>query len=775
MQAIRKTANIGGRDLVIETGKIAKQAHGAAYIQYGDTTMLVTAVSASEKKEGLDFFPLTVDYQEKMFAAGRIPGNYFKREGRPTEKETLTSRIIDRSLRPLFPEGFFFETQLIATTLSYDQVNEPDVHAITAASTALHISDVPFNGPIAGVRVGRVDGKLVACPTEEQRKVSDLDLIVSASKDAIVMVEGGAKQISEPDMVEALFFAFQAAQPAIQAQEELRAQVGKAKRVFSPPAVDQALKAKVQAMARDGVAKAYEIGEKIKRYEALSAAKKAVCAKLAEELGDGYFALEKTIKGFIEDLKYDYVRGMVLDTGKRIGGRKTDEIRNITSEVGVLPRVHGSALFTRGETQALVAATLGTGDDDQRIETIGGQTFKKFFLHYNFPPFSVGEVKFMRNPGRREIGHGALAERALRQVMPDDAKFPYVVRIVSDILESNGSSSMASTCGGCLALMDAGVPITAPVAGIAMGLIKEGDRIAILSDILGDEDHLGDMDFKVCGTDQGITAIQMDIKITGVSKEILTRALDQARAGRIHILAKMKEAIAAPRAEINKWAPRITTIKIRPERIKDVIGPGGKVIRDIIARTGCSIAVEDDGSVAIASANQDQVEQAIKMVKNLTQEAEMGRIYLGTVRRLAEFGAFVELFPGTDGLVHISELAEKRVEKVEDVLKEGDEVLVKVINVDRTGKIRLSRKEAIGCKEGEVLPVAPREEREGSRDRGDRGGRGGDRGGRDRGGRGGDRGGRDRGGRDRGDRGGHREGGGESGGSSGGGESGGPA
>jgi polyribonucleotide nucleotidyltransferase len=767
MQATRKTIAVGGKDLVIETGKIAKQAHGSAYLQYGDTSMLVTAVSATDKKEGLDFLPLTVDYQEKLFAAGKIPGNYFKREGRPTEKETLTSRIIDRSLRPLFPEGWYYEIQVIASTYSYDQVNEPDVHAITAASTALHISDIPFNGPIAGVRVGKVEGKLVANPTEEQRKLSDLDLIVAASKDAIVMVEGGAKQIPEAEMVEALLFAYDTVQPELKAQEELRAELGKAKRTFVPPAVDQQLKDKVQALAKEPVKKAYEIGEKIARYSALSAAKKAVCATMAEQLGENYFALEKTIKGFIEDLKYDYVRGMVLDTGKRIGGRALDGIRNITSEVAVLPRTHGSALFTRGETQALVAATMGTADDEQRIETIQGQTYKKFMLHYNFPPFSVGEVKFMRSAGRREIGHGALAERALRQVMPaDDGKFPYVVRLVSDILESNGSSSMASVCGGCLAMMDAGVPIVAPVAGIAMGLIKEGERIAILSDILGDEDHLGDMDFKVCGTDKGITAIQMDIKVTGVSKEILTRALEQARVGRLHILSKMKEAIPAPRAEINKYAPRITTIKIRPERIKDVIGQGGKVIRDIIARTGCSINVEDDGSVSIASANQEQVESAIKMVKNLTQEAEMGRIYLGTVRRLAEFGAFIELFPGTDGLVHISELAEQRVEKVEDVVKEGDEVLVKVINVDRTGKIRLSRKEAIGHKEGEVLAVAPREEREerGGRDR-DRGGRGGDRGGRggDRGGRGGDRGGRDR------DRGPRREGGGEGGGSSGGG------
>ncbi len=736
MQPITKSIPVGANNLVIETGKIAKQAHGSATIRYGDTMLLVTAVSASEKKEGLDFFPLTVDYQEKLYAAGRIPGSYFKREGRPTEKETLTSRIIDRSLRPLFPEGFFFETQVIAFVISADTANDPDVHAVTAASTALHISNIPFNGPIAGVRVGRVDGKLIAFPTAEQRLASDLDLVVSASKDAIVMVEGGSKQISEPEMIEALFFAHQAAQPALVAQEELRKQIGKPKREFVPPAVDLELKAKVKEIATAGVAKAYGIHEKIARYEELSKAKKETLTKFAEILGDGYFEKEKQIKGFIEDLKYDYVRGMVLDTKKRIGGRATDEIRKITCEVGALPRTHGSALFTRGETQALVAATLGTGEDEQRTEMLTGMAFKRFMLHYNFPPFSVGEVKFLRSPGRREIGHGALAERALRQVMPtDEAKFPYVVRVVSDILESNGSSSMASVCGGCLSLMDAGVPIQAPVAGIAMGLIKEGERIAILSDILGDEDHLGDMDFKVCGTAKGITAIQMDIKISGVTREILTTALEQARKGRLHILGKMAEALPAPRTEISRYAPRITTIKIRPERIKDVIGPGGKVIRDIIARTGCSVNVEDDGSVAIASSNQDQVEQAIKMVKNLTQEAEIGRVYLGTVRRLAEFGAFVEIFPGTDGLIHVSELAENRVEKVEDVVKEGDEVLVKVIAVDRMGKIRLSRKEAIGSKEGDVSAPAPRPERE-ERPRGDRG----DRGGRDR--RGGGRGGR---------------------------------
>jgi len=743
MQAT-KTIQMGGKDLVFETGKVARQAHGSTTLRFGDTVLLVTAASAPEKREGLDFFPLTVDYQEKLYAAGRIPGSYFKREGRPSEKETLTSRLIDRSLRPLFPEGYYFETQVIAFVLSADQSNEPDVHAITAASTALHLSDLPFNGPIAGVRIGRIDGQLVVNPTVQQRETSDIDLVVASSKDAIVMVEGGSKEVSEADMVEALLFAFNAAQPAIQAQEEMRAQVGKPKRTFTVPEVDQALKARVRELVWEPLKGAYAIGEKHKRYEALSQVKKEVTTKLAAEMGDKYAAAERNIKTFIEDFKYEYMRGMILDTGTRIGGRKYEEIRQITCEVGVLPRTHGSALFTRGEPQALVATTLGTADDEQRLENLAGMSFKKFMLHYNFPPFSVGEVKMMRSPGRREIGHGALAELALKQVMPpEEAKFPYTVRVVSDILESNGSSSMASVCGGCLALMDAGVPITAPVAGIAMGLIKEGERIAILSDILGDEDHLGDMAFKICGTAKGITAIQMDIKISGVSKDVLARALEQARQGRVHILEKMLAVIPGPRTEISRFAPRITTIKIRPERIKDVIGPGGKVIRDIISRTGCSVDIEDDGTVAIASADGEAVQQAINLIKHLTQEAEIGRVYLGTVRRIAEFGAFVELFPGTDGLVHISELAEKRVENVSDVVKEGDEVLVKVIAVDRTGKIRLSRKEAIGSKEGDVSAPALRPERE-ERSGGRRDGRGRDRG---------DRGDR----RDRGDRGERRE------------------
>jgi polyribonucleotide nucleotidyltransferase len=702
MNPVQQRAKCGDKEILLETGKVAKQADGSVWVRQGDSIVLVTVVSADEKREGIDFFPLTVDYQEKLFAAGRVPGNYFRREGRPTEKETLTSRIVDRSCRPLFPEGYANETQIIATVISFDQENDTDVLALTGASAALQVSDVPFNGPIAGVRVGRVNGQFVANPTLAQRAEADLDVIMAASADAIVMVEGGAKEVPEDVMVDALLFGQAAVRELLQAQLKLAQATGTgAKRAFDPPKNDQALRDRVKALTWEKVKEAYSRHEKHDRYGRLSEVKKELLEALRAEAGGDAARLaeigqrEKEIKGYYEDVKYDYMRKMITDEGKRIGARGMAEVRKITCEVGLLPRVHGSALFTRGETQALVATTLGTAEDEQRVEMLTGMAFKRFMLHYNFPPFSVGEVKFLRGPGRREVGHGALAERALRQVMPAEDKFPYTVRLVSDIMESNGSSSMASVCGGCLSLMDAGVPIKAPVAGIAMGLIKEGGKIAILSDILGDEDHLGDMDFKVCGTSAGITSIQMDIKIGGVDRAILEKALAQARDGRAFILGEMIKAIGQPRAEISAYAPRITTIKIRPERIKDVIGPGGKVIRDITARTGCSINVEDDGSISIASANQTQVEAAIKMVRNLTQEAEVGRTYLGTVRKIVEFGAFVEIFPGTDGLIHISELSDKRVKNVSDVLQEGEEVMVKVISVDRQGKIRLSRKEAL--------------------------------------------------------------------------------
>jgi polyribonucleotide nucleotidyltransferase len=716
MTPIQKTAQVGGKDILLETGKVAKQAHGSVWVRLGDSIVLVTAVSAPEKKEGIDFFPLTVDYQEKLFAAGRVPGSFFRREGRPSEKETLTSRVVDRSCRPLFTEGYSNETQIIATVISFDQENDTDVLALTGASAALHMSDIPFNGPIAGVRVGRLNGQFVANPTLAQRAECDLDVVMAASRDAIVMVEGGAKEVSEAVMVDALIFGQAAVQPLLDAQDALRKATGdKPRRAFEPPKNDVELKAKVKALTWEKVKEAYARNEKHDRYGRLSEIKKELIAALKEEAAGDAQKLanvsvrEKEIKGYYEDVKYDYMRKMITDEGRRIGGRGMADIRKITCEVGLLPRVHGSSLFTRGETQALVATTLGTAEDEQRVEMLTGMVFKRFMLHYNFPPFSVGEVKFLRSPGRREIGHGSLAELALRQVMPAEDKFPYTVRIVSDIMESNGSSSMASVCGGCLSLMDAGVPIKAPVAGIAMGLIKEGEKIAILSDILGDEDHLGDMDFKVCGTAEGITSIQMDIKIGGVTREILERALSQAAQGRKHILGEMEKSIATPRAEISAYAPRITTIKIRPERIKDIIGPGGKTIKDITARTGTSINIEDDGSVSIASPSQTKVDEAIKMIRGLTQEAEVGKTYMGTVRKIAEFGAFVEIFPGTDGLIHISELADKRVKSVSEVLSEGEEVLVKVISVDRAGKIRLSRKEALADAAGKKADGAPAE------------------------------------------------------------------
>ncbi len=702
MNTIQQRVQCGDKEILLETGKIAKQADGAAWVQMGGSIVLVAVVSTQDKREGIDFFPLTVDYQEKMFASGRVPGNYFRREGRATEKETLTSRIIDRSCRPLFPEGYANETQVIANVYSFDQENDPDVLALTAASTALQVSDVPFHGPIAGVRVGRVNGKFVANPTFAQRAEADLEVVMAASDDAIVMVEGGAKEVPEAVMIDALLFGQAAVKDLLAAQRRMAEAKGvTGKRAFEGPKNDVELRGKVKALTWEKVREAYSRGEKLDRYGRLSEIKKELFEALKVEAGGDAAKLasialrEKEIKGYFEDVKYEYMRGMIVDERRRIGGRGERDIRKISSEVGVLPRVHGSALFTRGETQALVAATLGTTDDEQRVEGLTGMTYKRFMLHYNFPPFSVGEVKRMGSAGRREIGHGVLAERALRYVMPPEDKFPYAVRVVSDIMESNGSSSMASVCGGCLSLMDAGVPIKAPVAGIAMGLIKEGEKIAILSDILGDEDHLGDMDFKVCGTEAGITSIQMDIKIGGVTREILERALSQAAEGRKHILGEMMKAIAKPRTEISVYAPRITNIRIRPERIKDVIGPGGKVIKEITAQTGCSINVQDDGSIAIASSDQEKVAAAIKRIKDLTQEAEVGKTYLGTVRKIAEFGAFVEIFPGTDGLIHISELSDKRVKSVTDVLSEGEEVLVKVISVDRTGKIRLSRKEAL--------------------------------------------------------------------------------
>ena len=688
----RYEVDFGGRPISIEIGKMARQANGSVTVRYGDTVVLVTACAAKEAAEDVDFLPLTVNYMEMTYAAGKIPGGFFKREGRPSEREVLCSRLIDRPLRPLFPEGYFNETQVIATVLSLDPENNPEIAAMVGASTALMISDVPFNIPIAGVRVGRVNGEFVCNPTNKQQKESDIDLIVAGSKDAIIMVEGGAKMVSEDDLLDAMMFASKSMQGVIKLQEKILTEAGKPKKTIPSIKTDKELATKVIGFADSKIRAALNIPSKQERYQRLS----DISKELIESLKPNYKDREDEVTKLFEDLKYRILRESVLTTNTRIDGRGLADIRQITCEVGLLPRTHGSALFTRGETQAMVATTLGTSEDEQKIDALSGWEYKTFMLHYNFPPFSVGEVKMLRGPGRREIGHGALAERAVTKVLPEGETFPYTIRVVSDILESNGSSSMATVCGASLSLMDAGVPTKAAVAGIAMGLVKEGERVAVLSDILGDEDHLGDMDFKVAGTEDGITAFQMDMKVTGVTKEILRHALHQAKEGRLHILKKMKEAISSPRAELSVHAPRIITIYVRQEKIKDVIGPGGKNIKGIIEKTGVKIDIDDSGKVNIASADDEAAQKAIAIIKELTQEAEVGKIYLGKVRKIMDFGAFVEIFPGTDGLVHISQLAEERVKDVKDVLKEGDEVLVKVLEVDKQGKIRLSRKEALG-------------------------------------------------------------------------------
>ncbi len=679
-----------GSRLSLETGRMAKQAGGSVLCQHGETVVLATATSAPNPREGIDFFPLTVDYQEKTFAAGKIPGGFFKREGRPTEKETLTSRLIDRPIRPLFADGFACETQVVATVLSVDKENDADMVAMIAASAALHVSDIPFLGPIAGVRIGRRDGKLIVNPLQSDGE-GDLNLIVAGSRDGLVMVEGGAKVLAEDIMLEALFTAHDAMQPVLEMQEELRSKSGKDKREVVAPEKDAALAEAVEQAGKKPLAKALKVKEKLERYAALREAEK----ETLEALGEDYAERSGDVHGAFDDLKKKVVRGMISKDKKRLDGRGPTDVRPITCEVGLLPRTHGSALFTRGETQALAVATLGTGTDEQRIDALVGEHYRKFMLHYNFPPYSVGEVKFLRGPGRREIGHGALAERSLKAVLPELEDFPYTIRIVSEILESNGSSSMASVCGGSLSMLDAGVPLKAPVAGIAMGLIEEGDEITVLSDILGDEDHLGDMDFKVAGTADGITALQMDIKIEGISREIMTKALEQARDGRLHILGEMAKTLSAQRDSISMHAPRIETIKINPDKIRDLIGPGGKVIRGIVEETGAKIDVQDDGTVMIASADGESMRRAVETVEAITMEAKVGKIYTGTVRRIVDFGAFVEILPGTDGLLHISQIGPGRVQKVSDELKEGDEVPVKVLEVDRSGKIRLSRKEAL--------------------------------------------------------------------------------
>ncbi len=681
-----------GQPLTIETGKMARQAHGAAVVTYGDTKVLCTAVSASKMREGQDFFPLTINYQEKFYAAGKIPGSFFRRERGASERETLICRLIDRPMRPLFPKGYLFETQVMPTVISADLINDPDTLAMVAASAAVVVSDIPFAGPIAAVRVARVDGQLIANPTRLQMAESDMDIVVSGSRDAVMMVEGEADLVSEDDMLEAIFFGHTSLQPLIDMQLKLQELAGKPKRQFEVAKADPEVEAKVAERAEQRLIEASKIPSKQERYAAIDLIKADVKAALEVEF-EGRGAEVSAIFGSINKR---VLRQMVIREKVRIDGRDMTTIRPVTCEVGNLPRAHGSALFTRGETQALVAVALGTSSDEQRMDNIQGMEFKKFMLHYNFPPFSVGETSMRLFPGRREIGHGYLAERSIAKVLPKHDAFPYTIRIVSDTLESNGSSSMASVCGATLSLMDAGVPINAPVAGIAMGLIKEGSDVAVLSDILGDEDHLGDMDFKVTGTADGVAALQMDIKITGVDRAIMKQALEQAKAGRIHILGKMAEAIAAPRADLSIYAPRITTIYVKSDQVRTVIGSGGKNIRGIIEATGCSIDIEDDGKINIASADGEACKKAIKMIRDLTQEATVGKLYLGTVRKVMEFGAFVEIFPGTDGLVHVSELDTERVRNVTDVLNEGDQVLVKCIGIDKQGKIKLSRKEALG-------------------------------------------------------------------------------
>jgi polyribonucleotide nucleotidyltransferase len=747
---VRESVVVGGRPLTFETGRLAKLAHGSVLVTYGESAVLVTAVSSSERP-GIDFFPLTCEYQEKTYAAGKIPGGFFKREGRLRDAEVLSSRLMDRPLRPLFPDGYRKDTQVIATVMSSDRENPTDVLAICGASAALHLSDIPWHGPIAGVRVARVEGELVAFPTFEQIQGADLDLVVAASKDAIVMVEGGADEVSETDLIDALMFAHKEAQIVIGLIEKLRAAVGKPKREFVIPKLDEAIARRVAELVDADLKVACVIREKKKRYDTYGLLEERVEHELTKELGADRFAENRRlIDEEFESRKAQVVRMMVLDEGKRIDGRDTKTIRPIACEVGLLPRVHGSALFQRGETQAIVTTTLGTSSDEQKIDALTGESWKRFMLHYNFPPFSTGETKPLRGPGRREVGHGALAERAVSRMIPTHEQFPYTIRIVSEILESNGSSSMASVCGATLSMMDCGVPVKRAVAGIAMGLIQEGQKVAILSDILGDEDHLGDMDFKVCGTDRGVTAIQMDIKIAGLERSILERALQQAREGRLHILGKMMETLPTVREEINRWAPRITSIKVKPDQIRLIIGPGGKTIKGIVDQTGCSVDVEDDGTVNVASADSDAVKRALSIIEGLVAEPEVGTVYHGTVRRITDFGAFVEILPNTEALLHVSEMAHERVESPGDVLAEGDEVDVKVISVERDGKIRLTRRELLPFPEGEEGERAKEriaKAREGGPPhRGGPPSRGGRPGGGDRGGRpGGDRGGRDRG------------------------------
>ncbi|MBX6422774.1 polyribonucleotide nucleotidyltransferase [Thermosulfurimonas sp. F29] len=689
----RVETEINGRPFVLETGRVARQAHGAVLVSHGDTVVLVTVV-ASEETRDIDFLPLTVEYQEMYYAAGRIPGGYFKRElGRPSEKEVITARLIDRPIRPLFPKKWRYETQVIATVLSMDPEVDPDILAITGASAALELSHIPFKGPIAAVRVGRVEGRLILNPTASELRESDLNLVVAGSEEAIVMVEGMAREVPEEVMEEALFFAHEGLKPLLALQRELREKAGRPKMVFEEPEPDQELRERVFHLAGEKMAEILSTPGKQERNRKRRELFEAVLSLLGEEAA----GRESEVREYLEELERVRMREMILAEGRRIDGRGPEDIRPISCEVSVLPRTHGSALFTRGETQVLVVTTLGSPEEEQRLDLPGEEIFKHFMLHYNFPPFCVGEVKPLRGPSRREIGHGMLAERALTPVVPGEEEFPYTIRVVSDVLESNGSSSMATVCGATLSLMDAGVPIKDMVAGIAMGLVKEGDQVVVLTDILGDEDRMGDMDFKVAGTEKGITAFQMDVKVPGITREIMARALSQAREARLKILARMRETLDRPRESLSVYAPRVITLEINPEKVGQVIGPGGKTIKGIIAACGdVKIDIDDQtGLVRIYSSDLETARKAARMIEELTQEAEVGKLYLGKVTRVTDFGAFVELFPGTVGLVHISQLDHRRVRRVTDILNEGDEVLVKVIDIDKAGRIKLSRKAAL--------------------------------------------------------------------------------
>lgn len=690
MSIKRVKVSFGNSELILETGKMAKQADAAVTVQMGETVILVTTCVSKEAKEGIDYFPLMVEYKEKTYAAGKIPGGFFKREGRPSESEILISRLVDRPIRPLFPKDFRNDVQVTAMVLSSDAENDPDILAVIGASAALSISVIPFAGPIGACRVGRVNGEFVLNPTYTQREASDLDIVVVGTEEKVIMIEGGALEVEEAVILEALKYGHEHLKASIAIQHELAAKINPAKMSYEAKSVDKMLLDNLKSLYVNKIQDICKISQKEARQEAFQMLFKEACDKLVGE--EDFCDLE--IKEVLEKIEYEEIRRLILEEGKRIDGRAIDEIRPITCEIGVLPRTHGSALFTRGQTQSLGITTLGTRVDEQMIEALEGKTYKKFMLHYNFPPFSVGEVKPVRGPGRREIGHGALAEKALKAVMPTPEEFPYTVRVVSEILESNGSSSMATVCASTLSLMDAGVPIKRPVAGVALGLVQDGSKFVILSDIAGLEDHCGDMDFKVAGTRQGVTVIQLDLKINGITLDFIAQVLERALKGRQHVLAKMDEVIKAPKQELSEFAPRITKLKINQERIGDLIGPGGKNIRKIIELTGVAIDVEDDGSVLVSSTESEASARAIDMIKGLTEDAEVGKIYKGKVKRIMNFGAFCEILPNKEGLCHVSELSDKYVKNVEDVVKVGDEIMVKVVGIDELGRINLSKKQA---------------------------------------------------------------------------------